>query len=89
MLPFLGPEYLEAIQDLFRRPSVSKQNKFTTTLARKIVFTAGAFSGIGSAVAQAGSLRGAVSILVGRKPRRGGERRLKGRRKRRTYFTAS
>jgi len=69
MLPFLGPECLEAIQDRFGGRRFRSRTS-SQPLWQEKSFSRGAFSGIGPAIAQAGALRGAVSILVDRKPRR-------------------
>ena len=66
MLPFAGPEYIEAMQHLFRSQPASEKKMLSPNLTGKLVLTTGASSGIGAAIAKEAALRGAVSILVGR-----------------------
>jgi uncharacterized protein len=66
MLPFIGPEFVEALHDAFRSEPDSEGKMFPADLAGKVVLTTGASSGIGAAIAEEAALRGAASILVSR-----------------------
>jgi uncharacterized protein len=66
MLPFVGSEYVKAMQDLFPSRPVSDKELFPADLTGKVVLTTGASSGIGAAIAEEAAFRGAVSILVSR-----------------------